>query len=227
MVPHEDPEALVPQLDRRWYDFLWEAMVEGAYKPAEILSNKLSIVTFNYDRSLEHFLLTSIEHSFGIETEAAAEIVSALPITHVYGTLGGLPYGQAGRKYSNAFFDRVTIKKAAEQIKLVGDRQDRNREIAVAMSSCDILAFVGFGYLAENIEQLSLDRLSPLVPIFGTAYGMGRGEQDAAQKLLRSATLRPDNPNALVRHQGVKVVPAAIELRDRKCLSFLQECPIL
>ena len=51
--------------------------------------NNLRIITFNYDRSLEEFLLRAIQAKFGLpEWEAFDLFKEAVSIEHVYGDLG-------------------------------------------------------------------------------------------------------------------------------------------
>jgi hypothetical protein len=53
----------------------------------------LSIIRFNYDRSIEHFLPWAMVMAFGMELKEAQAIVAAkLRIIHPYGTIGQLPW---------------------------------------------------------------------------------------------------------------------------------------
>ena len=50
-------------------------------------TNKVSFVTFNYDRSLEHFLCRSLANSFAKTEAEAGEVISKIPIIHLHGRL--------------------------------------------------------------------------------------------------------------------------------------------
>lgn len=53
----------------------------------------LSIINFNYDRSIEHFLPWAMVVAFGMELKEAQAIVAAkLRIIHPYGTIARLPW---------------------------------------------------------------------------------------------------------------------------------------
>lgn len=72
-------------LTRGWYNNLWTKIYEG-----NIANNlkKLTVISFNYDRSFEHYLFNSIR---SMSCEDPASIINKnLLIHHVYGQLGKL-----------------------------------------------------------------------------------------------------------------------------------------
>lgn len=81
-------EYLYPNLE--WYKYLWHQLTEGIDGDLdEFKKNKLEIITFNYDRSLEEFLFRSISAKFGLPDWDAIEVLEeAISIKHVYGDLG-------------------------------------------------------------------------------------------------------------------------------------------
>lgn len=95
---HEDEKGLrpiksddsynYPNLD--WYKYLWHSLTEGVDgKIAEFKKNRLKVITFNYDRSLEEFLIRAIKAKFGVPEWKAFEIFeNSIEIYHVYGDLG-------------------------------------------------------------------------------------------------------------------------------------------
>lgn len=98
---YENAERFKPQLQFNnqwdypawgWYEqHLWPCLVDGTNRDfTKLKQNKLSIITFNYDRSLEHFLITAIKAAYGLNETEAAEFFSAIPVEHVYGKLGKL-----------------------------------------------------------------------------------------------------------------------------------------
>lgn len=60
LIPSEERASLLPARD--WYGHLASALNTDfdTYQ-----DNALSVVTFNYDRSLEHFLFTTLQNSYG------------------------------------------------------------------------------------------------------------------------------------------------------------------
>lgn len=75
-------------INRIWYHNFFSNLVQGIRK-IEVFNTRLKsiqIITFNYDRSLEYFLRRSISAYFRIPVDE----VGALPILHVYGSIGSL-----------------------------------------------------------------------------------------------------------------------------------------
>lgn len=55
-------------------------------------NNNLTIITFNYDRLLAYDLFSAMMRSYGKSFGKCAETVTELPVIHVYGSLGKLPW---------------------------------------------------------------------------------------------------------------------------------------
>ncbi|MGH7216991.1 MAG: hypothetical protein ACREIG_07135, partial [Nitrospiraceae bacterium] len=53
--------------------------------------NKLSLITFNYDRSLEFYLHRAIKRLWDLDDNEAAEVLKAVPIIHIHGKIDALP----------------------------------------------------------------------------------------------------------------------------------------
>lgn len=75
------------ELTRGWYNYLWKKIYEGN----DIKNNlsKLTFITFNYDRSLEHFLYTRLMNLLNLKDDDAIRLFNeSIVIHHVYGQLG-------------------------------------------------------------------------------------------------------------------------------------------
>lgn len=83
-----DNKYCYPNLD--WYKYLWHSLTDGAAgNIEEFKKNRLKVITFNYDRSLEEFLLRAIRSKFGLTDWEAFELFKkTVDIKHVYGNLG-------------------------------------------------------------------------------------------------------------------------------------------
>jgi hypothetical protein len=94
LIPNEHMEQLF-QVDKGWYQYLFGAL---NCKQSEFADNALSVVTFNYDRSLECYLHACLANTYGLSEERAAELLEHIPIIHVHGSLGGLPWQRGDAK---------------------------------------------------------------------------------------------------------------------------------
>lgn len=74
--------------ERHWYQLLFTKLDASQDK---FEHNQLRIVTFNYDRSLEHYLYHCIKAKYrGISEGYAKFLLSKIQVIHVYGQLGSL-----------------------------------------------------------------------------------------------------------------------------------------
>lgn len=72
-----------------WMSYLFERMFSGCKSIDDFFNlNKISFVTFNYDRTLEYFLCTRLVNTFYINEKDAWQKAQKIPIVHVYGSLG-------------------------------------------------------------------------------------------------------------------------------------------
>ena len=129
LIRYESRGALfAPRIDH-WYRHLWGHLQDAGV--AAFGENKLTVVTFNYDRSLERFLITAFANSFGVGLDEAAETVSAaIPIVHVHGQLRSLSESAAvdgGRPY-DVSLDPDALLIAASEIIVLPQADDTSPE---------------------------------------------------------------------------------------------------
>ena len=177
-----------------WYSYLYHRITETLTEPDNhklIEQNKISFITFNYDRSLEFFLYESILNSFTSITRTQPPKADFLPFSfqHVYGQLAPLPWqGSSSLDYA-AKLNGFELNQIYENIRVIYDRTDDNlTKIKEQISKANRVFFLGFGFAKENLEALGIpDLLTGEQKIFGTAYGMTEKEiQSIRMKLNRN-----------------------------------------
>ncbi len=163
-----------------WYRYLYGLMKTLEFE--EFGENKLSVVSFNYDRSLEHYLATTLMAGHAATLENTLQVLSEIPIIHVYGKLGDLP-GRGGdeRAYSTELTPE-TLKKAVDGIRIVSEDTDHSLRFAPAhhqIATAEEIVFLGFGYHRENVSRLELHKhLQPSARVSGTVKGFTPSEFD-------------------------------------------------
>ena len=87
LIGFENERALFndPPGHRDWYEYLFNKL-NTSFKMFR--RNTVPFLTFNYDRSLEHYLLTSLKNSYGKTDDEYFTKMSELPIVHLHGQLG-------------------------------------------------------------------------------------------------------------------------------------------
>lgn len=207
LCPHESPTRLVShaQTDATtcWYSLLWNHMQTRTAD--DFAKNRLTVITFNYDRSLEEYLHRCLRANFRLDEATASELLKqSLAITHVYGSLGEhVAWGGSKRRAYRPFDpSEKTIQElrgAAECMRLIHDEplhdlQDARKAVAEA----EFIAFLGFGFHEENIEALALPRITrhPLATWLGMAEGEKvRATSDVARHIDRAILFTPKELN--------------------------------
>ena len=166
-----------------WYSYLYQRMTETLTKPdsyKQINQNKISFITFNYDRSLEFFLYESLINSFNLEYTANYPYSDLLPfsIQHVYGQLSTLPCQKQSSLAYRLAPNIKTLQKLCSNIRVIYDRTDENlMDIKKEISAAKRIFFLGFGFAKENIDVLDIPNLlTDKHQIYGTAFGMTNKE---------------------------------------------------
>ena len=200
LIPYENPnnlmnrgEATSPHgEDYRWYEYLFEVLTEGLQEPQGFRQNNLSIITFNYDRSLDYFLTASLKYAFGIRTEVAENIRSdGVPIVHVHGKLGSLFGGLAPRRGYTKDPHPHSVGEAAKSIELVHENSERDRfdEAIELLDDAELICFLGNGYHRRNLEKLELDfvfgeKSSQMPKVKGTGVGLTESEREEVNEMF-------------------------------------------
>jgi hypothetical protein len=143
----EDPSRILA--DVNWYRTLYQFLKWQAHGP----KTKVSIVTFNYDRSLEFFLDKSVNNWGSSEDTAALNsYLAGIEIVHAHGTLGAYPkIPFAGPR------DQNHLESGAENIRIVGDNLSDSQDFVKAQNlvrSAGQIVFLGFGFDERTMERL-------------------------------------------------------------------------
>jgi hypothetical protein len=188
-----------------WYEYLWTQLSSGITKSnlEDFGATRLTIITFNYDLSLEHYLFTAIKNSYGITDDEAARLLRPIRVIHLYGQLSGNPLA-SDLKYSTNFdddfrlitFDVSLIQVIDEERELTSS----NFPIAIdAIQKAPSICFLGFGFDETNVRRLDLARTFlnraranevsiqsglPFPKIVVTSLGLEKAERFAKQQLF-------------------------------------------
>src|SRR5206468_3427791 len=152
----EKPYHPDPHRGGDWYEYL-SVKLNSSFE--EFGQNQLSIITFNYDRSLEHYLLNSLINLQGKTRDECARPLEQIPIVHVYGQLGEQRYPRRGsHQYRPDQVEHfIYVKTAAAGIKLYHEEVEaasgKAREL---LSRAKRICFLGFSYNPFNVARLNI-----------------------------------------------------------------------
>lgn len=163
-------EALIFSREESWYQHLYENMSAPF---DDFARNALSVVTFNYDRSLEVFLLRALQNSHEKSEAEVAKALKSIPIIHVHGSLGPLPWQEAGGREYKHSIDPEDVRNAASTIRIISELQEEDEAFEEArslLSESERVIFLGFHYHKENVARLRLELASGVFRLFGSAF---------------------------------------------------------
>ena len=218
--------------ENHWYQLLFSKL-NAPFE--DFQKNKLTIITFNYDRSLEYFLLKSMISKYANQLpEEVIKKLRNIPILHMYGKLGSLPdYDLDGDFVPYNLFEidakhRDEIYNASNNIVTIHQAEQLEATIKEAqkyMLEAKRIFFLGFGYDKTNMERLFFsdgenllaDRLGG--QCFGTAYGLSPHHLGYLQS-FGMARMKGDATN---RARGISYRPLCFP--DCKIYDFLYHNP--
>ena len=125
--------------------------------------DNVTLVTFNYDRCIELYLVQHIKEYLGIPEGAAQNIVDSINIIHVYGKVGRLPWQSgSGPKVSfGAKPEPQLLGELSREIRTFTERveeDDTPRRIAAAICDAELIVFSGFSFGSSNWDFLQNDQ---------------------------------------------------------------------
>lgn len=177
MKRHENIDRLFPPYESGWFQYLFNCLLENN-KVSGFDSSRLSIITFNYDRSLEAYLHEALMARFEMPSDEASSILSQIPIIHVHGSLGqypDIPY--VSKCEANELLE---ISKQIQIIHQVQDLEDEfcNHEFEQAnklLNEAERIFFLGFGFHPDNIDRFRFFSPNKIdgCEIYATTSGMG------------------------------------------------------
>jgi hypothetical protein len=166
--------------NRDWYSYFFNNMIADFRNPesfSQIPDYNISILTFNYDRSLEFFLAESIANSYeGITTQQLKDVMLKIPIIHIYGKIASLPFNRndEGIQYRGKI-SYEDVVKLRQNIMTIGDDYTLNIDFSEIIKKADRIFILGFGYDISNMFNISLpNSLRPGQKLYGTAMGYNK-----------------------------------------------------
>lgn len=154
------PGELPIQGSDTWLFQLAQLITSGVTsRQIEHCMDELTVITFGYDRSFEHFLPWALSMAFGMDLVEARHIVAAkLRIIHPFGAAGRLPW-QSGKgpecdwgveQPRNILAIAAQLRTSSEALR---DSHVR-KTIRYAVGEARRLVFLGFAFQPQHVDLL-------------------------------------------------------------------------
>ena len=199
-----------------WYNSLTKLLTENVQKSqvSRIFEN-FSIINFNYDRCLEHYLPSSLGSYYGLPEGDLREIMHGLIIHRPYGVAGRLPW-QNGDAPSVSFGQGSPqqIADVAQQVRTFTERVKEGDELAAmraTLAGADRVVFLGFAFHRQNVELLA-QKMQDHSELVATSYRISTSDKSVIKKELKKSF-----GHEFAMHD------TRVELADMTCAQFFSE----
>ena len=149
----------------------------------------ITLIIFNYDRCVEHFLYFALQKHYGLYETEAAELVKNINIYHPYGSVGTLPWINSNRAVAFGLKPKPQqILDIAKQIKTFAEGTDPNiseiLKIRKHMRLANRLVFLGFAFHKLNMQLIAPEHDKTVEPINIKCFSTTLEISDSDKKII-------------------------------------------
>lgn len=189
-------------LENTWYSSFLKLLTENCnVKKIPERLKSISLIIFNYDRCIEHFLYYALQNYYGISPEEAGKLVNEMNIYHPYGVVGSLPWqGEQGMEFGADPHPQVLLQLAGQIKTFTEGTDEKSSEITAIRNHVSIannIVFLGFAFHKLNMKlmskQLSIPNPSEATNYFASALGISNSDCKIIRIDLKGFTGRDAN----------------------------------
>lgn len=178
-----------------WYaGFARILIANGTIAELQQRLSEITLIVFNYDRCIEHYLFHALQTYYRLSEEQSAELIRSIKIIHPYGSVGNLPWYQADARinYGENCGGEKLFQLASELRTFTEGADKGTTQIEVARSrlrEANLVVFLGFAFHSLNLNLL----FPPSEPfprdvalrVFATAKDFSIGDRGAIRDRLQ------------------------------------------
>ena len=185
LIKCENKPVLLNEMSGAWLRYIYGRMSSSFN---DFCKNQVSFITFNYDRVLEEFLSTSLSNSYGKPLDECRTQLEQIPIIHLHGHLGALPWQSKNSRPFEPIINKQTMDVARHGIKIIHETPtvERDKDFQKGLNllqNSEQTVFLGFGYNTLNMQRLGIEHTR--AGAIGTGYGLTsreRAERETASQ---------------------------------------------
>lgn len=194
-----DPSNIYNTLDLTdiqdtWYLKFFNMIAENcSFEDLEIRFKQISLIVFNYDRCLEHFIFNAIKLYYRVDDEESASLIKHLNIYHPYGLVGYLPWEQrspvvpfGGEPHPDRLLELASELKTFTEG--TSSESSEIQDIHNDMLRAYRLVFLGFAFHRLNMRLITPRSNSRVIgpTTFATAFRVSFNDQEVVQNRIRA-----------------------------------------
>jgi len=181
-------------LGKTWYLPFFQLLTENCeVNDLEERFKSISLIIFNYDRCIEHFLYNALQNYYRISENEAAELIKLIRIYHPYGSVGSLPWNISnGAVDFGAEFNVDQLLKLTQQIKTFTEGTDPESsdimDIKEHTHTAKKIVFLGFAFHKLNMELIAPNKSGKKKTItprcFATTFGISESDKEVIEEQI-------------------------------------------
>jgi hypothetical protein len=195
-----DPNAI----QGTWYAAFGRMIMQAVRRDAvaDAFQN-LTIVSFNYDRCIEHFLFVALQAYFAIDEKAAATALEGLRIIHPYGVVGALPWQDPEKAVPFGGSSELDLLDVAGSLKTFTESVESGTAGAIkeAVAAAETMIILGFGYHQQNMDLLNPGAITAARRVFATTGGISAWDKSTVVYLIHALL---NGADAQIHHQATR-----------------------
>ncbi|MBB5685174.1 hypothetical protein [Sphingobium boeckii] len=189
-----------------WYVGFFQMLTENVSRArASSVFENVSIITFNYDRCIERFLIQALADYYDLTMPEAEQIMINLPIYHPYGKVGPLPW-QDPHNAVPFGSSTTNLLTAAQRVKTFTEGMGDDDTLALmhdAVTKAETIVFIGFAFHPANMQLLTPPESTQTKRIFGTTLGLS----DADEAVIEEDILKILHKDLLTWDEQIAIKP--------------------
>lgn len=172
-----------------WFEHLHDSELANNRRSLQsyCTESNVNFITFNYDRHLEHSLISSLTSTYGANEEECAELIKEnFEIVHVHGKLDDLPWeSDNGRSYGYKPSSLDELKESASGIEIIHENVEERyfgkaREL---IEDAKLIVFLGLNLHNQiNLDRLNIKNNIEGKRIYATLKGLTGPQREAASE---------------------------------------------
>lgn len=179
-----------PSLNGTWYLLFFRTLTENCNVeelPARF--KNITLIIFNYDRCIEHFLLHALMSYYRLSETDAGNLIDNINIIHPYGTVGSLNWQDKTSSTSIEFGGELNTSQLinyAQRIRTFteGAHSEQMPDLQDSMLNTNRLVFLGFAFHRLNMELIANQEIKgyqnkKTINCYATAYGTSKSDQQS------------------------------------------------
>lgn len=181
-------------LEKTWYIPFFQLLTENCVRgDIEERFKSITLIVFNYDRCIEHYICHALQNYYKLTEEESAELIKNINIYHPYGDVGTLPWVDRNEAVEfGAELNSVQLLKLSHKIKTFteGTNPESSEilEIRKHMGRANRVVFLGFAFHKLNMQLISPnhdDAGNSVVKCFATTFGISKSDEEVIDEQLQ------------------------------------------